>query len=150
MVKGDKIKLIKPIGIFSSVGEICEVINVTDTGVISFVFNGGRSSGCMSYDEYLKHFELVQPAEKKPSVWTDWKLANITYYDLGNEYCGSEIYYKHNGKRVKVKCPIWGVKTEACCHHEDEFDLAKGLNLAKFRLIVKILDRQVQEIAEGM
>lgn len=32
MTKGDHIKLIKPMGAFTSVGEICEVINKYNTG----------------------------------------------------------------------------------------------------------------------
>ena len=38
MIKGDKIKLVKPMGAFTNVGEICEVVDVQNGGVISFKF----------------------------------------------------------------------------------------------------------------
>ena len=36
MIKGDKMKLKKEMGAFTNVGEICEVIDVAEGGVISF------------------------------------------------------------------------------------------------------------------
>ena len=149
MIKGDKIKLVKQMGAFTNVGEICDVIDVTEGGVISFRFGPGKMHlGCMSYDEYLKYFELVE--EKKPRIWTDWRNGSIEYYDMDNERNFCTVHYRHDGKRVQIKNEGWQLKAEASCHNEDEFSLAKGLNLAKMRLIVKILDKQVKEIAKGM
>jgi hypothetical protein len=150
MIKGDRIKLVKPIGAFTNVGEICEVIDIAEGGVISFRFGpGGRHLGCMSYDEYLKYFEQAVE-EKKPRVWTKWRSGSIEYYDMENERNFSTVFYRHNGKRVQIKSAEWQVKSEASCHNEDEFDLSKGLNLAKMRLIVNILEKQIKEIAEVM
>lgn len=149
MIKGDRIKLVKPMGVFTNIGEICEVVDVAEGGVISFRF-GGCHLGCMSYDEYLKYFESVIIEEKKPRVWTEWKSFGFEYYDLRNELHRCFAWYKHNGKRIKVKSTDWEVQAETTCHYEDEFDFEKGLNLAQMRLIVKILDKQVNEIAKGM
>lgn len=149
MIKGDKIKLIKPMGVFTNVGEICEVVDVAEGGVISFRF-GGYHLGCMSYDEYLKYFEPVIIEVKPVRVWTEWKHAQMEYYDLSNELVVCKVLYKYNGKRIKVKSPVWGLQAESSCHHEDEFDVFKGLGLAKKRLIVKILNKQVKEMAERM
>ena len=71
MIKGDKIRLVKPMGVFKNVGEICEVTDVAEGGVISFRF-GGYHLGCMSYDEFLKYFEQV---EKR--VWSKWEKTKI-------------------------------------------------------------------------
>lgn len=60
MIKGDKIKLIKSMGVFTNVGEICDVVDVTTDGIISFKFGNGKHLGCMSYDEFEKYFELVE------------------------------------------------------------------------------------------
>ena len=150
MIKGEKIRLVRKMGAFTNVGEICEVIDVAEGGIISFRFGpGGYHLGCMSYDEYQKYFEPVVE-EKKPRVWTEWKPAVVEYCDFSNERCLCNVFYRHDGKRVQIKSVGWEVKAEASCHHEDEFDLAKGINLAKMRLIVKILAKQVKEIAEGM
>lgn len=56
MIKGDKIKLVHPMGAFTNVGEVCEVVDVQNGGVISFKFGGGKHLGCMSYDEFEKYF----------------------------------------------------------------------------------------------
>ena len=60
MTKGDRIKLIKSMGVFTNVGEICDVVDVTTDGIISFKFGNGKHLGCMSYDEFEKYFELVE------------------------------------------------------------------------------------------
>lgn len=59
MIKGDKIKLVHKMGVFDNIGEICEVTDIQEGGVICFKF-GGCHLGCMSYDEYEKYFEKVE------------------------------------------------------------------------------------------
>ena len=56
MIKGDRIKLVRKMGVFDNIGEICEVTDIQEGGVICFKF-GGCHLGCMSYDEYKKYFE---------------------------------------------------------------------------------------------
>lgn len=66
ITKGNEIRLIKPMGVFDNIGEVCEVTDVSEDGVISFKF-GGCHLGCMSYNEFEKYFELVEkevPEEK--------------------------------------------------------------------------------------
>ena len=65
MIKGDRIKLVNKMGVFTNVGEICEVVDVTKNGIISFKFGNGKHLGCMSYDEFERYFELV----KSKRVW---------------------------------------------------------------------------------
>lgn len=59
ITKGNEIRLIKPMGVFDNIGEVCEVTDVSKDGVISFKF-GGCHLGCMSYNEFEKYFELVE------------------------------------------------------------------------------------------
>lgn len=59
LVKGDKIVLKEKMGMFDNIGEVCEVVNVSDDGVISFRF-GGVHMGCMSIDEFEKYFEKYE------------------------------------------------------------------------------------------
>lgn len=61
--RGHKIKLIKEMGVFKNVGEICDVIDVTPE-VISFRF-GKFNMGCISHDEFCKYFMKYQ---KKPEI----------------------------------------------------------------------------------
>lgn len=63
LVNGDKIKLIKPMGAFTNVGEVCNITSIAEDGTISFRFgHGGVHLGCMSYNEFEKYFEKVEPA----------------------------------------------------------------------------------------
>ena len=142
MIKGDKIRLVKPMGAFKNVGEICEVTEIAEGGVISFRF-GGYHLGCMSYDEYLKYFENVEER-----IWTKWEEVRIEFHDMNDKMVSIVLRHRNNGKRVQVKC--CALKSESSCHSEDIFDFDKGFELATKRLIVKYLDNQVKSIAKGM
>lgn len=52
--KGDKIRLVKPMGTFQNIGEICDVVDVNEE-MISFRF-GRVYLGFMSHDEFEKYF----------------------------------------------------------------------------------------------
>ncbi len=145
MIKGDRIKLVKKMGVFDNIGEICEVTDIQEGGVICFKF-GGCHLGCMSYDEYEKYFEKVETPVKR--TWSEWKLGEINFTDINGKKKISWYRYRNNGKKVQVKCG--GFKAEATCCKDDVFDLEKGLALAKSRLIVKYLDNQVKSIAKAM
>lgn len=150
MIKGDRIKLTKEMGAFTNVGEVCEVIDVSEGGVISFRFGpGGCHLGCMSYDEYQKYFEPVVE-EKEHRVWTQWKTMWVYYHNFDGKIICHEALYRHNGKKVQVKSAVCGLRAEASCCHKDEFDCDKGKDLAEKRLIVKLLEQKVKEIAKEM
>lgn len=64
ITKGTKIRLVKKMGVFDSIGEVCEVMSVSEDGVISFRF-GGFHLGCMSYSEFEKYFEYAEEDTEK-------------------------------------------------------------------------------------
>ena len=151
MIKGDKIKLVRQMGMFDNIGEICEVINVDENGVISFRFGrNGIHLGCMSYNEFEKYFELVQETKRE---WSAWKIERLFYKNLNGYYVSTTIYYRHNGKKVQVK-HVYGkeaiIRAEASCHSEDEFNLNKGLKLAEYRLMVKLLKKETEDFSRTM
>lgn len=145
MITGDKIKLVKPMGAFTNVGEVCEVTDVAEGGIISFRF-GGVHLGCMSYNEYEKYFEKVDYVEKKN--WTAWYKDDISFYDLNDDVVTIEILYRDNGRKVQVKYDSY--RAESTCNKVDTFDLDKEFELAMKRLIVKYLDGQVEMLATSM
>ena len=145
MIKGDRIKLVKKMGVFDNIGEICEVTDIQEGGVICFKF-GGCHLGCMSYDEYEKYFEKVETPIKR--TWSEWKFDEISFTDINGKERSGIYRYRNNGKKIQVRCGVF--KAEATCCKDDVFDLEKGLALAKSRLIVKYLDNQVKLIAEAM
>lgn len=63
--KGDKIVLMKPMGEFDNVGEVCTVTKVLDDGTISFAFGHGLHLGVMSEDEFEKYFKVYEEPVKK-------------------------------------------------------------------------------------
>lgn len=149
MIKGDKIKLVAKMGVFDNIGEICEVIDVSDGGVITFKFGGGLHMGCMSYDEFQKYFELVEVPKKRK--WTKWAFKNsgLAYESPVTHKTLSLFYeYRHNGKTVQVRqC---GTKAEATCAKEDEFNLETGLKLAECRLLIKCYAKDVELYAKSL
>jgi hypothetical protein len=146
LIVGSKIKLVRKMGVFDNIGEICEVTDIQEGGVICFKF-GGCHLGCMSYDEYEKYFEKVETPVKR--IWSKW---SVMYNNRLIDINGKERYFiyqvRENGKRVQVKCGLF--KAEATCCKDDTFDFDKGLALAEKRLIVKLLNNQVNEIAKSM
>lgn len=149
MIKGDKIRLKAKMGVFDNIGEICEVTDVNDGGVICFRFGNGRHLGCMSFDEYEKYFELVE-AEPIKRVWTKWKPCYLHFYDTDGYDIDLDVLFRKNDKRVQVKLADGSIKASATCRNDDEFSLAKGLDLAEKRLIVKYLAREVKEYADSL
>lgn len=145
MIKGDRIKLVKKMGVFDNIGEICEVTDIQEGGVICFKF-GGCHLGCMSYDEYEKYFEKVEISTKR--TWSKWCLNEIRFTDINGQDVRCNYLYRTNGKKVQVRSGAF--KAEATCCQDDEFEIEKGLNLAKKRLVIKWLDNQVKSIAKAM
>lgn len=141
IIKGDKIKLVQKIGNFDKVGDIFEVTGV-DNGVVSFKCNYG--TGCMSYDEFEKYFEKI---EKK--VWSKWAIKAESFDSpITNKHCVMNLRVRDNGKKIQVRS--CGYKAEATCYSGDTFDFDKGYELAKKRLIVKMLHGQVKSYAETL
>ncbi len=139
MIKGDKIKLKKKMGVFTNIGEICEVTDVLEDGVICFKF-GENNLGCMSYDECEKYFDKVtEPPKHK---WSKWQENEDCHYSLGDNKPFS-YQYRYDERRIQVK--RGGFKAEACCHKDDKFDLEIGLSLATKRLIVKTLNALIEQ-----
>ena len=146
MIKGDKIRLKAKMGVFDNIGEVCEVTDIKDDGSICFKFGNGRHLGCMSLDEYEKYFELVVE-EKEPAkrVWSKWKPCSLDGY-----YIDLYALFRDNGKRVQVKLKDGSIKASATCRNDDEFSLAKGLDLSERRLVAKYIRREVEEYAKSI
>lgn len=73
--KDDRIKLVKPMGAFTNVGEICEVLDVTNDAV-DFRF-GNYHKGQISMDELAKYFEIVQDAAKDKTEFVVGQLITL-------------------------------------------------------------------------
>lgn len=151
MIKGDKIRLKEKMGVFDNIGEICEVTDISDGGVICFKFGNGSHLGCMSFDEYEKYFELVEK-EKEPikRTWSKWKPYYSQFYDSDGYNIDLDAFVRENGKCVQIKLADESLKASATCRNGDEFLFKKGLGLAEKRLIIKYLSREVKKYADSL
>ena len=120
MTKGDLIRLVKPMGIFDNIGEICEVTDVSEDGVISFRF-GGSHLGCMSYNEFEKYFELVEEETIEDDETDDEEMENKELRDLF-DWCKNNdkpfypsLYYSVIAKRNDITKSILGMYTNRLC-----------------------------------
>lgn len=122
IIKGNEIRLIKPMGVFDNIGEVCEVTDVSEDGVISFKF-GGCHLGCMSYNEFEKYFELVEKetSEEEINEDTDSMAENKEVYEL-IEWCKEndkpfypKLYLNVLEKRNSITQSILGMYRNRLC-----------------------------------
>lgn len=159
IAKGSKIRLVKPMGIFDNVGEICDVIHVTENGVITFKF-GGYHIGCMSYDEFEKYFENyndVKPKKVSKRKWSDWEYDTFIYYDFSGKNHTVPVRFRTNGKIVDLRTD-WdnvsehrpNLRAKASCNKNDKFDFDAGLDLADARMQIKLMQRDLEDMIDEM
>lgn len=82
MIKEDKIRLVKPMGAFTNVGEVCNIVDISEDGIIIFTFSEGVHLGCMSYDEFEKYFEIVEGEEVKGDIVDDEFSEDENVYEV--------------------------------------------------------------------
>ena len=158
LVKGDKIKLVKPMGVMTNIGEVCEVIDVDlDNGFVSFLFGNGLHYGCMSFDEYERHFTKVEKVEESTD---NNKVEEMDMDDF-------KLYLEHEDKDIerafkdaKVclytafdKCTIVAVRlhngfviteSSACVNPED-YDEKLGIELCMKKIVERVYEMVAYE-----
>lgn len=82
--------------------------------------------------------------------WTGWFKApeRRSINPFGDGTITMNMFYRSNGKKVQVKCG--GYRAESTCCETDKFNLRTGYILAKRRLIVKMLQGQVDAYAKSL
>lgn len=130
LVKGDKIKLVKPIGeLFTNVGEIYEVIDVDKYGIISFKLNDVYVS-YMYIDTFYKYFEKYE------------EQTTVTQEQVDNIISESEIKAFTAFDKctiVMAKLPNGFVLVEhSACVDPKNYDAEMGYNICLKRISDKI------------
>lgn len=122
ITKGNEIRLIKPMGVFDNIGEVCEVTDISEDDVISFKF-GGCHLGCMSYNEFEKYFELVEKEVPEEEINEDIgsMTENEEVYEL-IEWCKEndkpfypKLYLNVLEKRNSITQSILGMYKNRLC-----------------------------------
>ena len=135
LVKGDKIKLVKPMGVFTNVGEICEVVDVSVEGVISFKF-GGVHMGCMSIDEFNKYF--VKYEEPKPITVTAERIEQV----MNDSKVTVQTLF---GKCTVVACQLpsgFVIVESSACVDSKNYDEKMGIEICMSRIKDKVLEME--------
>lgn len=156
MVVGDKIRLVKPFGVLTKVGEVCEVANILSTGEIYFRHNKGV--GIMSYEKFEEYFELVpveNKVEKKKHEWTEWEgdlFPSDFYNPITDEHVHVNLEWRtDNEKRVQVRVKDDSqLRSRSSCYKDDKFSINDGYNLAEYRVYIKWLSKVVDEYAKSL
>lgn len=156
ITKGSKIQLVKKMGVFDNIGEVCEVVNVTEDGVISFRF-GGCHLGCMSYDEFEKYFinyDETNVKKESKRKWNDWKYDTFIYYTFEGGSYTVPVKYRSNGKTVELRTnwendkDLVNLKTKASCNKNDDFDFDIGIDIADRRMQIKLMKRDLEDFLD--
>lgn len=144
LVKGDKIKLVNPMGMFTNVGEVCEVIDVSD-GIISFKFGNGMHMGCMSPDEFTKYFEKYE--EPKTTKFVDMeRVEDIMEHS-------KIIVHKVFDKCTVVACKLpsgFVIVESSACVYPDDYDEEMGIDICLNRIMDKISEMEAYRIQNEM
>lgn len=156
MVVGDKIRLVKPFGVLTKIGEVCEVANILSTGEIYFRHNKGV--GIMSYEKFEEYFELVpveNKVEKKKHEWTEWKdnfLPSDFYNPITDKHVHVNLEWRtDNEKRVQVRVKDDSqLRSRSSCYKDDKFSVNNGYDLARGRVYIKWLSKVVDEYAKSL
>ncbi|GAA0102569.1 hypothetical protein UT300012_32840 [Paraclostridium bifermentans] len=134
LIKGDKVKLVKSIGSFDKVGDIFEIIGVSELGTITIASSYG--TGIMSYDEFEKYFEKI---EEKPLVWSEWACVPGVQF----------MKYRTNGVVIEMIDETIGKKVKSVCLEGDTFDIDKGIGLCIAKLKVISANASIRESIKG-
>ena len=141
VTKNSKIKLVKPMGIFDNIGEICEVMDVID-GVIYFSFGNGMHMGFMSAEELEKYFEPV--VEEKRKILSDDEIGNIADENAHRIFEESEVKASvvfGNQLCMAAKLPNGIVIVEVAeCDGDDEEDVAMNEDYCSASIVSRIFE----------
>lgn len=139
-LKFDEVVLVKKLDDkFKKLGEHYQIANILEN---SFLLRDAKTKvalGVVSFSDFEEHFVRAE----KFKGWTKWQQFN----GLDGQ---NDCMYRTNGRRVQVKFITNKVRSEACCHSEDEFDLSFGLQIAYLRCFNKVLAKQKEEYKEKL
>lgn len=136
--RGDLIKLVRPMGMLTTVGEIYEVVKVSENGEITFEVsrNGfGVFLGTMSSDEFDKYFEKYE--EPKEETYT----ITAEYIDEIMENTEIKVLPNVFGKCtvVAAKLPNGFVIVESsACVDPRNYDEDMGVEICMDKIINKV------------
>ena len=148
LVNGDKLVVTKKVAPFLNEGDIVEVTNVDDNGIISFKFGDGfMHMGVMNTSEYEAHFKKVE--EK-----TDEKITKITEEYIAEIMENSEFEtFTTFDKCTIVSCrlPNGFVITESsACVSPENYNEDLGVDICFDKIADKIWELEAYRLQQHL
>lgn len=135
--KGMKVRLVRPMGMFDNVGEICEIINIYDD-IIFFNFGENKIHlGGVSRDDFENYFEVYKEPKKEYV-----KAPTVTQKQIDEIMDDADITVNTTYDKctvVSVKLPNGFVITESsACVSPENYDKDMGVDICMNKIINKV------------
>ena len=141
LVKGDRIILTTPMGAFRNVGEVCDVVDVSNN-VISFKFGDGMHIGCMSYDEFEKYFEKYEEPKNIANTVTQERIDEIME---NSEFIFQTIFDKCTVVACRLPNGFVIVESSACVD-PDNYNEEMGVEICSRRIEDKLWELEAYKL----
>ena len=140
-LKFDRVVLIKELNEkFSKVGEVFEVANVLNDN--TFLLRDAKTRVAIGVISFAD-FENCFVHESNFKGWTKW----TPFVGFNGQ---NDCLYRTNRRKIQIKFVTDKVRTETCCHKDNEFNLAFGLQLAYLRCLNKAHLKKATEYEEKL
>lgn len=145
VILGDKVMMIKGMESMCLVGEMFEVIGITENSIVLGREVDGVAVCAADINTFDQHF--AKP--KEMNVWTKWQAL---YDDNYNIYAWYRVRPVKGKVEVKVRFGGTGtfIRKTATCSQGDEFDLEFGVGLAYNRCMKEAFRRNANVMRESM
>ena len=144
LVNGDKLIVTKKVASFLDEGDIVKVIDVSEDGMISFVFGEEfMHKGIMTTTEYENHFEKY--VEKPNTVASDTIEELIDYSDIS-------VFTAFN-KCTVVACRLpngFVIVESSACVSPDNYDKAMGVEICMNKIKDKLWELEGYKLQEEL
>lgn len=144
-VKGDKAILVKPIGFLTNIGEVYNVEDVSESGVISCSSNDGKQKCTMSSDLFDVYFKKVKEEHHENTKDYSLTAEDIDEILENSEFDIQTIFDKCTV--VTCKLPNGFVVTESyACVNPDDYDEEAGFGICYDKIVDKVWELEAYRL----
>lgn len=143
--KGDKMVLKKEMGIFTNIGEVCEVTDSTEN-MIWFKFGNGMHLGVMSADEADKYFDKYEKPKKTAPTVTQERIEEI----MNNSKVTVATMFD---KCTIVTCLLpngFVIVESSACVSPENYDEEVGIEICMNRIVDKVWELEGYRLQEEL
>ena len=147
MTKGDKLAVVKKVASFLDEGDIVEVVDVDDNGMISFAFGENfMHKGLMSSAECEEHFEKIKVEEKNAPSITEEHIDRIIE---NSEFVFDTVF----GKCTIVSCRLpngFVIVESSACVSPENYDEKMGIEICFDKIVNKIWELEGYKLQDAI